>query len=207
MSRVPPRTTIVTSGQVLGSLGLCATRTSPSSDLQCPGPVSYAQSPPLPTLVLFGRRPERARYLFSPNPRFAPDLIRSPRGAPGVPRRVPFAAGRSPVRSGGLRGRGVERGGLAVVPPGTGNRRGYWTSGVPSVPSEVRNGVFGGQLNSGRAPTRRQARSSSFSLPHLSPLLDPGSRRRRLAACPRLLRDRTTHLVAYTLANGFKVLN
>ena len=46
MSRVPPRTTIVASGQVLGSLGLHAARTSPSSDLRRPGSVSYAQSPP-----------------------------------------------------------------------------------------------------------------------------------------------------------------
>ena len=92
MSRVPPRTTIVASGQVLGSLGLCATRTSPSSDLQCPGPVSYAQSPPLPALlarrgrasVPHPHRPTRTRTV-RPHPQHT--MVPRGGGRPVGPRR------------------------------------------------------------------------------------------------------------------------
>jgi len=73
--------TIVASGQILGSLGLCATRTSPSSDLQCPGPVSYAQIP-LPALLAITRGDARARGRASvPHPqRPNPQRPMVPRG-------------------------------------------------------------------------------------------------------------------------------
>ena len=77
------------------------------------------------------------------------------------------------MRCDGLRGGGVEQGGFAVVRSGTGNRRGYWTRGVPSVPSEARTGVFRGQLNSGRALARRQARSTSSWFTHSCLFFNP----------------------------------
>ena len=60
-----------------------------------------------------------------------------------APRRWDTSLGRdagwqSPVGSAGPRGGRVEQGGLAVAPPGTGNRPGYWTPDVPLVLSEVR---------------------------------------------------------------------
>src|SRR5450759_1199329 len=84
--------TIVASGQILGSLGLCATRTSPSSDLQCPGPVSYAQSPPLPALlarrgrasVPHPHRPTRTRTV-RPHPQHT--MVPRGGGRPVGPRR------------------------------------------------------------------------------------------------------------------------
>ena len=41
--------------------------------------------------------------------------------------------------------------------------QGYWTPGVTSVPfGKSGNGVFGGQLNSGRALARRQSAFDEF---------------------------------------------
>src|SRR5450759_2988442 len=126
-----------------------------------------------------GRPPELTRWAWRQNGRpgagaKASSLMRR-LAIPASPRLVvdgsPRGWGRSPVRSDGLRGGGVEQGGFTVVRPGTGNRRGYWTRDVPSVPSEVRKGDFGGQLNSGRALARRQARSTSSWFTHSSFLL------------------------------------
>jgi len=91
-----------------------------------------------------------------------------------------MAAGcQSPVRSGGPRGGGVEQGGLAVAPPGTGNRPGVLDArcAVGTIGSP-RTGDFGEQLNSGHAaaPVERVRRV-------------PGSRTHRLFFIPDLAAD------------------